>query len=278
MQPRTWWTLFAIFVVGLAASGLADKISERYAADALERAFVTWAVARGLNGVISVAQGTEIALEPGGVGVKLTVGQVLDPVNDLIERFSSVMLIAASAIGLQNILLTITGSFGVSVFLGATALFALLVLWIPRYAMRPRLRAFALRLFLISFVLRFTLPVLVIGSNVVFDQFLQPEQEQATEALRVATADIESLSNENEPELPEERGLFERFGDMVDESLQNLNVRERLAQLKERASGASRHVVNLIVIFVLQTIILPVAFLWLLLEAVKSLATRATQW
>ncbi|MEM7765337.1 MAG: hypothetical protein AAF290_14825 [Pseudomonadota bacterium] len=278
MQPRTWWTLFAIFVVGLAASGLADKISERYAADALERAFVTWAVARGLNGVISVAQGTEIALEPGGVGVNLTVGQVLDPVNDLIERFSSVMLIAASAIGLQNILLTITGSFGVSVFLGATALFALLVLWIPRYSMRPRLRAFALRLFLISFVLRFALPVLVIGSNVVFDQFLQPEQEQATEALRVATADIESLSNENEPELPEERGLFERFGDMVDESLQNLNVRERLSQLKERASGASRHVVNLIVIFVLQTIILPVAFLWLLLEAVKSLATRATQW
>ena len=174
MQPRTWWTLFAIFVVGLAASGLADKISERYAADALERAFVTWAVARGLNGVISVAQGTEIALEPGGVGVNLTVGQVLDPVNDLIERFSSVMLIAASAIGLQNILLTITGSFGVSVFLGATALFALLVLWIPRYSMRPRLRAFALRLFLISFVLRFALPVLVIGSNVVFDQFLQP--------------------------------------------------------------------------------------------------------
>lgn len=278
MQPRTWWTLFAIFVVGLAASGLADKISERYAADALERAFVTWAVARGLNGVISVAQGTEIALEPGGVGVNLTVGQVLDPVNDLIERFSSVMLIAASAIGLQNILLTITGSFGVSVFLGATALFALLVLWIPRYSMRPRLRAFALRLFLISFVLRFALPVLVIGSNVVFDQFLQPEQEQATEALRVATADIESLSNENEPELPEERGLFERFGDMVNESLQNLNVRERLSQLKERASGASRHVVNLIVIFVLQTIILPVAFLWLLLEAVKSLATRATQW
>ena len=72
--------------------------------------------------------------------------------------------------------------------------------------------------------------------------------------------------------------MFERFGDMVDESLQNLNVRERLSQLKERASGASRHVVNLIVIFVLQTIILPVAFLWLLLEAVKSLATRATQW
>ena len=69
MQHKWLWTLFAVVIVGLAASGVADRLSKDYAATALERAFVTWAVARGLNGVISVAQGTEVALEPGGVGV-----------------------------------------------------------------------------------------------------------------------------------------------------------------------------------------------------------------
>lgn len=277
MQARRWWTLFAVLVCLLAATGAADKLSDRYAAEALERAFVTWAVARGLNSVISVAQGTELALEPGGVGVNLTVGQVLDPVNDLIEQFSSVMLAATSAIALQNLLLKITGSLGVSIFLAATALSVIAVLWIPRFAHRTRLRAFVLRFFLISFTIRFALPVLIVGSHFIFNQFLQPQQEQATEALRVASMEIEAISEEAESSVPDDRSMFERFGDMVDESLQNLNVRERLNQLKERASGASRHVVNLIVIFMLQTILLPIAFLWLMLQAMKSLATRAIQ-
>ncbi|MEM7613172.1 MAG: hypothetical protein AAF270_15920 [Pseudomonadota bacterium] len=279
MQHKALWTAFALAICLLAFTGVADELSESYAATALERAFVTWAVARGLNGVISVAQGTEIALEPGGVGVNLTVGQILDPVNDLIEQFSSIMLVATTAIGLQNVLLTITGSFGVSAFLAVSALFALVVLWWPSLHARERLRAFALRLLLVTFMLRFAVPFLLIGSNFVFDQFLSAEQQQSTEALRVATEEIEQISEEKDDDAQlEERNMLQRFGDMVGESFSQLNVRERLDALSERASGASRHVVNLIVIFMLQTILLPLAFLWLLMEAVKSLAGRATRW
>ncbi len=41
-------------------------------------------------------------------------------------------------------------------------------------------------------------------------------------------------------------------------------------------SNASEHIINLIVIFVLQTIILPLVFLWLIVELLKLMATRAT--
>lgn len=279
MRQKVLWTLFAVAVCGLALSGVADRLGKDYAAGALERAFVTWAVARGLNGVISVAQGTEIALEPGGVGVNLTVGQILDPVNDLIEQFSSVMLVATSAIGLQTILLRITGSGGVSLLLAASALFALLMVWLPAAQRSTRLRAFALRFLLISVLLRFAVPFLVIGSNVIFDRFLAVEQQSATEALRVTTAEIEEISQQDEPAAGADgRNMLQRFGDMVGDSIQSLNVRERLAELKARASGATEHVVNLIVIFLLQTIALPLGFLWLLMQAAKSVAGRATSW
>ena len=56
-----------------------------------------------------------------GVGVIFTLGQILDPINDLIERFSSVMLVAASSLGLQILLLNITSWWGVSGFLIAAA-------------------------------------------------------------------------------------------------------------------------------------------------------------
>ena len=278
MPQKLAWTLFALAVTALALSGVADTLGRDYAATALERAFVTWAVARGLNGVISVAQGTEVALEPGGVGVNLTVGEVLDPVNDLVEQFSSVMLVATSAIGLQNILLRITGGAGFSVLLAIAAAGALAAVWVPALAARARLRAFALRFLLIVFLLRFAVPFLVIGSNVVFDRFLASEQQAATAALRATTADIEAMTDDETPVTDPDRNMLQRFGDMVGDSIAALNVRERLAELRERASSATAHVVDLIVIFLLQTIALPLAFLWLLMQAAKALATRATAW
>jgi hypothetical protein len=51
-----------------------------------------YAVLRGLNAVISMAQGTELAIKPMGVGVTLTPGELLDPLNDMIEQVSSVLL------------------------------------------------------------------------------------------------------------------------------------------------------------------------------------------
>ncbi|MEO1596683.1 MAG: hypothetical protein AAFS02_15685 [Pseudomonadota bacterium] len=272
------WTVFAVAVTALALSGVADSLGQEFAATALERAFLTWAVARGLNAVISVAQGTEVALEPGGVGVNLTVGEVLDPVNDLIERFSSVMLVATSAIGLQNVLLRITGNAGFSILLGLAAFAALLVIWVPSLAGRERLRAFVLRFLLITFLLRLAVPFLVIGSSLVFDHFLAAEQQAATAALRDTTTDIEEMTSDTPEANDPDRGMLQRFTDMVGNSLSSLNVKERLANLQERASMTTSHVVDLIVIFMLQTIALPLMFLWLLLEAGKALAKRATHW
>ena len=57
-----------------------------------------YAVLRGLNAVISTAQGTELSIEPMGVGLTLTPGEILDPLNDLIEQVSTVLLFASASI------------------------------------------------------------------------------------------------------------------------------------------------------------------------------------
>ncbi|MEM8547905.1 MAG: hypothetical protein AAGF46_07055 [Pseudomonadota bacterium] len=278
MWRKTAWSLFAIAVVALALSGAADRLGQQYAADALERALITFAVARGLDSVISIAQGTEVAVEPGGVGVNLSVGQILDPVNDLIERFSTVMLTVTAALGLQEILLRITGSSGVSYLLGGAATLALAMLWIPALTRHTHVQTFALRFLLIAFAVRFAVPFLVVSTNVVFDRFLEADQIEAIDALKVATAEIEDLSrDEPSASTEDERNWFERMGDRISDSFAALNVRERMEALQESASGVTRQIVNLIVIFLLQTIALPLAFLWLLAEGVKALAGRATR-
>ena len=73
----------SVLLIVLAFTRVLDGIGSERAEEALQRALATYAIARALNGVISVAQGTELAIEPAGIGVVLTPGEILDPVNDL---------------------------------------------------------------------------------------------------------------------------------------------------------------------------------------------------
>ena len=75
-------TLLFLLAAGLIATQALDEQGQHYTNEALKRSLVTFGVARGLNGVISVAQGTEVALQPAGIGLTFTPGQILDPLNE----------------------------------------------------------------------------------------------------------------------------------------------------------------------------------------------------
>lgn len=276
LKKRLLWTVVIVLAAAGALTGHIDRASEEQADNALKNALVTFAVARTLNGVVSAAQGTEVALEPGGVGVVLSVGEILDPINDLIERFSAVMLIAASSLGLQTLLLNITSWWGVTAFLLVAAAGFLAVIWAPR-SVAARYAQPALRVLLILLFVRFAVPVLIVGTTIISDRFLAPEQEAATAILRDTTADIERISDETRTTTAGEQSLMDRLGEMIDESLESMRVGDRIKELRESASNAAEHVVSLIAIFVLQTILLPVLFLWLFITGLKGIASRSAR-
>ncbi len=312
-MKRSLKSLVLLVIAALAISGIADDVSREYADDALKRALATFAVARTLNGVISVAQGTEVAVEPGGVGVVMTPGEILDPVNDLVERFSSVMLVAASSLGLQIILLEIL-SWAVLTGLLVLALAVwLATLW------SDRLRAqgwtsFVIRASVILTFVRFAVPIVIICTNFIFNTFLAGKHEASAAELQGATSEIEALnvgyeepdasataagndaaasSGAGEADAAGAAGLGSRvmdsarawYADVTTSAeewysgmakwLSSMSISARMAQLKDAASNATTHIITLIVVFVLQTIIFPLGFLWLFVELVKSVAARS---
>jgi len=269
-------TVLAALAVYAALTGTLDEVGNEQAQDAFKRALVTFAVARTLNGVISVAQGTEVAVEPAGVGVNFSVGEILDPINDLVEQFAGVMLVASTSLGLQNVLLGMTAWWGTTAALVAAVALTLAVVWWPSERAR-RWDGPAVRILLIVLFLRFAVPLLVLGTNAVFDTFLAAEQEAATVALETTREEIEELNEEAAPPMPEADTMMGRLGAMLDDSLESMNVKQRLEDLRARVSNASEHIVNLIVIFVLQTILLPLAFLWIFVQLLKALGSRLTR-
>ena len=186
------------------------------------------------------------------------------------------MLVASSSLGLQNVLLRITSSTGLTIALAVAAAFAIATLWSTRLY-RSKVTTAASRILLIMLFVRFFIPLLVIGTNLVSNAFLAADQAEATAALEVASRDIDEVRDEVEVVPPADQTMMDRLGAALDESLEAVNLSSRLDRLKESASSATEHIVDLIVLFVIQTILLPLAILWVLVQLLKGVASKWTQ-
>jgi hypothetical protein len=95
--------------------------------------------------------------------------------------------------------------------------------------------------------------------------------------LQDTTRDIERINEETKAVPDGEQSLMDRLGEMIDDSLQSMRVGDRMKELKESASNAAEHIISLIAIFVLQTILLPLLFIWLFMAILKGIAGRSAQ-
>lgn len=245
---------------------VADDPSEQYLEQSLQRALISFGTARALNGVISVAQGTQLALEPAGIGLNFSPGEILDPINDLIERFSWVMLAASSSLGVQKLMLNIARWWPVTLLLIICLAVGLWGLWRDRWQ-HPPFRRIVGRLLLLSMVLRFAVPAVSLTGDILYQQFMAPQYTEANAKLEQTRAEVDLLNGTLQPEAQEERGLFSRLGQIAAEVG---DWRASLQQYQIAAERATRSTIDLIVIFVFQTAVLPLLFAWVLIIWVKA--------
>lgn len=256
--------------IALLQTGWLDEQGKNYTEQGLKRALVTYAVARGLNGVISVAQGTEVAVQPVGVGLTFTPGQILDPVNDLIERFSTVMLVSGASLGIQRMLIEMTAWFWFSLLCSLMLLAAVFVLW------RNKDDAFIkkhilYKLAAILLLVRLTVPLIAILNEGVYLVFLQPQYEQSKIQLEQASDNVDELQQTTTSSQVNEDSFVEQIQALYNSAADAVDIQDQLDSLQQTVSDVSQHAINLMVVFVLQTIILPVLFLFIAYKSVLRL-------
>jgi len=275
---RTWLFKFAAslmmaLLVALSFGGNADRAGEEFADTGFRRALITFASARAINGFISVAQGTEVAIQPGGIGAVLTPGEILDPINDLVEQFSQVMLFSTVVLGTQKLLIEVSGWIGFSVLLAAVLLFWLATLWLPRL-FHPATQRIAFGLAGILLLLRFLVPVAAIANEAVFDLFLEPGYEVANRHLENATRELGSEETHSAP-AADDGSLLDALEGFYQSARARADVGAELEKLKTAANKTAEQIIDLIVVFMVQTLLLPIFFAWLGYRAAKSLACHA---
>ena len=289
----------AVFAFAAILSGtkVLDHAAERYVDSGFERAMIAFAVARSINAVISVLQETEISLQV-GVGVTTSPGEILDPINDLIERFSWVVLASGTSFGVQQLFVKILSSpwvaWGIALALATTAVLCFMPRQVP--ARSARLTSLMLALL----VVRFVIPVSAIASDALYQGFFADEFAQAEQSLKQATDDLENLSDQasssgtetatetptSVPHSPADadpsvggriesgmRAIGKRASDVIEgmsSTVEKLSpsalrgdIEDRIERAERVARDMSEDVIRIIAIFLIETLLLPLMSIWI---------------
>ena len=266
-------TVVAVLLsVILALIPATDEVGQSHVDTAFKRALVGYALARGLNGAISVAQGTEVAIQPAGVGVNFTPGQILDPVNDLVERFSWIMMLASSSLGIQKVLLSMSAWNGLLIAVALSGLlFLLSIVWNRLSGMRWVLQ----RLFLFVLLLRFMMPAISVANDWVYRTFLESDYLAASASLEQAQLAIGEINDEVLAEHRDETpSLLERARVIYDQAIANVDIDRRLQEYRQAAETISENTIRLVVVFLMQTLVFPLLFMFIVWGIIRRLTRR----
>ena len=250
-----------LLLVALSWSSVLDAAALRQLDAGGLRALAAFAIARGLNAGISLLQGTEIALQPMGVGLTLAVGQVLDPVNDLVEHFANLTLFAAVAFGIEGLLVRIGGHWAISLLFSLCALG-----WAVRLLRRQSVPVWRGRTLVLLVFVRLALPLAFIASDFAFRQFLETDYREGTQVIERLAGQIDALAPASAAQ--EESGFVDRLKEWGGRQIGD--IKARLAALKTAAEQSVERIVRLMVVFIVQTCLLPLLSAWLLWRLLRA--------
>jgi len=245
-----------------------DQTATEQVEKSLTRALASFAMARVTNGVISVIQESEVAVSPAGVGVNLALGQVLDPLNDMVERFSWVMLVALTSLGVQRFLIEISPWLGIEL-LGSLALLLWLAgLWLGRW-LRVDLTSLGKRLLFLAIVVRFAVPLTAALNQTAYEYFLADQYAVASHSIAETNAELQLV--EAIPDTSEDESWWQQFTSRLKQAEQAIDFERVQNWLKQRSTQMIDSFIDLLVVFLLNTVILPIAFLWGIFRLFKAL-------
>ena len=106
--PINKWLIAVLVTICLATSlfNVFDNKTEVYLNGATKQAITAFAGARALNAAISVAQSAQVGVSLGGQA-SFHPGEILDPVNDMVEDYSTAMKYAIGSLISQKLIVEI---------------------------------------------------------------------------------------------------------------------------------------------------------------------------
>ena len=255
--------IFTLLALCLALSFTIDDNSKKLVDESFKQSVIVFGSAKALNAVISLAQGTQINLP----FVTVAVGEILDPINDLVEQFSLVMLASMVSLGIQKILLNFVTT-DIYNYLLFTSIIIFNFWLFKRFTNDEKIRNLFFKITFILLFLRFAIPMMAYVNEVSYNYFVKPQYniEELNQDILKVKDDVSKINQETITQ-KQDSSFFNKVLEKFDSSYYEKKVNE----YKDTVDNSSQYIIDLIIVFIFQTIFLPIIFLFLLYYFVKSI-------
>ncbi|HTF85291.1 MAG TPA: hypothetical protein VL987_11975 [Cellvibrio sp.] len=230
-HPKTRNTLVIsiLLLVLISWLGKLDELSTEYIDDSLVKSTVAFGVARTLNAVISVCQSITF-----GVGMTVTVGEALNPINNLVEDYASLMKLAIGSLIIQKLLVEIVSDTLFKILLSVSGV----LLLIGFYFKNGMHLNFLSRLFLFFLFIRFSLAFVIIMNSFVDHAFLNEKTQDDVEALSSLSHDIDTANQIQKISVADNKALSDQLLQLNAEEQSISSLLKKQHQLLEDANDS----------------------------------------
>jgi hypothetical protein len=237
----SWTTLFNNSVIAYLDAGIA-------------RASITFASARSLNALISFLQSGSLSTQV-GVGASIQPGALLDPLDDLIEQFSLVTLVAITSLGIQRIIFEIVCSN-----LFNLALTIILFLYGLCLYKQSSIHCYLQKILLAVLFVRFLIPTVVLSSEVVRYLVIDSHYQVAQNELSAPEKSVNCDGTD--------------FIGKIKCSIKKYDLEGSVQNTKDSIDKKVKHIISLISLFILETILIPLLVVFLAYKTYRQLTNR----
>lgn len=242
-----------------------DQAADTYFHEAISKGGVSYATCRIINASVSIIKESSLHLEPAGVGLSLAVGQALDPIDDMTERLSDVLVTAITSLGVQKLAYEIGISLVPPVLAVFLFLFALLI-WFNTTKL-VLLYKTIIRFALLLVLARFFLPLSSMANTFINTEFFVPQIDAVNKELALDLQELDKLKNISLPRSILGAGSFLKE--------QSSDFKKALAAVTNNMGGLIESLLTLTFLYVgillIQVIFLPLLAYFFLLKIVNSL-------
>lgn len=250
---RLFLTIFLLVSAVFSLYAHIDESALEIYNESFDRAVYSFALAKGLNAIISVLQSSEVNFSLFLAGGTIGIGQILDPINDLVERFSMIMLISSVSLGVQHLLLLLGKSIFIKALLGLSIVVLVVGIWVKKFHIK-HVFEWNVKLVLILFILRFGAVFFLYANEMLYNEVYAQEYKNSSDYIDRYKSNLEKLKQDQK---------------RLDASLSNL---------ESKSEAFSKRVIKLITIFVVTTILFPLLFLWFFIFLLRTIFNTKTDY
>jgi hypothetical protein len=245
--------ILIVVLVALSSTRALDDYVDDYTSESIRNAALTYATARGINALVSVLQSSQVEVGAFVTG-SMTIGEVLDPLNDMIERFSTVMTWVLASLAAQKVLLLLASHQLFLYLVAVLGISALLLL----YWGSARAQSLVFRCFLVVAFVRFALGFAVALNSGADYLFLQQQLEINNQQIEQFQSNILRVDpNADSDDLRDSVISFWR-------SLS-------LDELNQKISHGIENFINLVALYLFKTILFPLGFFYAAIFVIRQL-------